>query len=59
MKQLVNGRIPANTICPFRKECSVAAQGTCHHLGEQHKVAFSCGMARAFELVKRVDTVAS
>lgn len=50
MSNLINGKIPANTKCPFWDECGL--KGTCHHKGENHDVPFSCGIARGFEIVK-------
>lgn len=50
---LVNGRIPANTICPFRSECEIAEGGACNHQGIRHNVTFSCASARGFELVRK------
>ena len=45
--KLTNGYIPARTVCPFKKECG----GTiCHHTGTKHRVDFSCGLARAFDI---------
>jgi hypothetical protein len=46
--KLVDGKIPAHTMCPFKNKCTTIK---CHHGGISHKVAFSCGMARAFDLV--------
>jgi hypothetical protein len=53
MTQLVQGKIPANTVCPYRSECHYAARDWCAHKGEAHSVPFSCGLARAFALVQR------
>ena len=55
MTQLVEGRIPANTECPFRSQCAFAQQEpiTCRHKGTEHNVAFSCGAARGFELINK------
>jgi hypothetical protein len=50
MKQLVEGKISANTECPFRARCPSASDGTCHHKGTAHPVPFSCGFARLFEI---------
>jgi len=53
MTQLVNGRIPANTVCPYRDECPSAANGDCGHKGVEHTVAYSCGFARLFNTFQR------
>ena len=49
VSQLVDGRIPAHTVCPFRDACGFA----CSHLGKKHTVAYSCASARAFDLMAR------
>lgn len=53
-----NGCIPAHTECPFKSECPLAIPEpglpdltSCLHQGVQHNVAFSCAMARTFEIV--------
>ena len=50
MKHLVNGKIPAQTVCPFRIACPEALSNQCSHKGVEHTVPFSCGYARAFEI---------
>lgn len=50
MSKLINGNIPAHTICPFKGECNLASN--CHHQGEKHPVPFSCAAARGFDLIK-------
>lgn len=50
---LVNGKIPRNSVCPFRKQCGQAIAGDCAHNGLTHDVPFSCGAARAFALINR------
>ena len=50
--KLENGKIPAYTPCPFRGECGSAKLGLCHHFGEYHRVAFSCGTARLFDMLE-------
>jgi hypothetical protein len=45
---LVNGRVPAHTICPFREICEIKL--TCNHLGLNHAIDYSCGVARGFEI---------
>jgi hypothetical protein len=53
MSKLVNGRIPTGTDCPFRARCNIAESGNCRHLGKDHKVDFSCGTARLFDITDR------
>lgn len=60
MSQLVNGRIPANTECPFRARCPFAQsfpgrKPKCHHLGVNHPVPFSCATARLFVIMDREE----
>ena len=50
MSVLVEGKIPANTECPFRNECNEAANGDCGHQGTAHTVPYSCGYARLFNI---------
>lgn len=52
--ELVNGKIPAKTVCPYRDGCKYAKNGTCGHLGVGHTVAYSCGTARLFKIYNRV-----
>jgi len=47
---LVDGKIPANTICPFRIVCTMTR--ICSHQGYRHNVPFSCGSARAYDLTE-------
>jgi hypothetical protein len=47
------GRIPAHTVCPFKKGCATAAAGNCYHLGEESTVDFSCALARMFDMFTR------
>lgn len=49
MSKLVEGKIPANTVCPFLSECSMTSQ--CHHQGKNHSVPFSCAAARGFDII--------
>ena len=49
ISRLMNGRIPAHTECPFKNICTYS----CHHVGVQHLVPFSCAMARLFDLDMR------
>lgn len=53
LKLLVDGKIPANTVCPWKQQCNTAQDGRCHHQGKEHPGPFSCGKARAFELLAR------
>jgi hypothetical protein len=53
MTQLVQGKIPAFTDCPFRAQCHMGTNGQCGQKGVEHPVPFSCGMARAIALVTR------
>lgn len=46
---LVDGKIPANTPCPYTDRCDPNKE-FCHHKGVDHQVPFSCGFARAFEI---------
>ena len=48
---LKQGKIPADTVCPFRVKCHEAARGECKHRGYNHSVEFSCGYARAHDIV--------
>jgi hypothetical protein len=48
---LIEGKIPVGMICPFRIRCHQAATGNCGHSGYNHNIEFSCGMARAFDIV--------
>jgi len=49
--KLVNGKIPANTVCPFKSECPYVPLKECGHKGVEHKVAYSCGTARLFNIM--------
>lgn len=49
-ESLIDGKIPANTVCPFRDRCEIAQAGTCKHMGADHSVPFSCAAARMFEM---------
>ena len=52
MTKLTDGMIPPHTECPSISKCKLAGtQGQCSHEGEQHEVAFSCALARAFDLM--------
>ena len=46
-----NGKIPAFTECPFKYRCDWAKKGVCHHKGEKHNTEYSCGVARAYDLL--------
>lgn len=52
--KLVNGRIPANTVCPFRAVCpnidyvfpgSTKKHTFCYHTGVNHNVPYQCDVA--------------
>ncbi len=49
---LVNGKVPANSVCPFRAICGMAKSGDCKHTGTAHNVPFSCGAARAYNMTQ-------
>lgn len=49
-RKLQNGLIPPGTPCPFKDQCRAVAAGLCKHKGTEHRVPFSCGFARAFEM---------
>ncbi len=55
---LVDGNIPARTDCPFRSRCEVSEAGQCKHSGPFHRVAFSCAVARGFDLVATPEELA-
>ncbi len=48
--KLVDGRIPAGTKCPFKGECEYYKAGECGHFGKDHTVAYSCGVARLYDV---------
>ena len=50
LSRLFQGLIPAFTVCPFVKECELADD--CKHLGKDHKVNYSCAVARGFDMCK-------
>jgi hypothetical protein len=51
MVQLIEGKIPANTVCPYREQCTEAQNGNCGHYGVEHNVPYSCGYARLFKIM--------
>ena len=51
MGQLVEGKIPANTVCPYREQCPEPKRGNCGHAGTLHNVPYSCGYARLFKIM--------
>jgi hypothetical protein len=53
--KLLDGRIPAYQECPFRKDCRIAQDNECHHMGKFSANEFSCGLARAFDLIQRYE----
>ena len=56
MTELVNGKIPANTECPYSARCVSKQDGTCGHNGVNHPVPYSCGYARAFKIFSEVKS---
>ena len=52
---LVNQLIPAHTECPYKDRCNFANHedpaARCKHKGLESKLAFSCGLARFFDMV--------
>lgn len=54
--KLQRGLIPPHTVCPYRQECPEV--DVCSHGGKDHTVAFSCGLARLFDLMQRREPVA-
>lgn len=48
---LVDGKIPAGHVCPFRINCSTALRDECKHFGHSHVNSYSCGVARAFDII--------
>jgi len=57
MSRLQNGLIPPETVCPFVDKCAVAVAEMCFHHGKDHTRPFSCGVARAFDIVKEMKEV--
>lgn len=53
--KLVKGKIPPHTECPYRETCSKPGRDLCNHLGKDHTVEFSCGLARAFDIINRYE----
>lgn len=51
--QLINGLIPKGTECPFMNKCPEWKNSECAHLGVQHTVDFSCGLARLIDIIER------
>jgi hypothetical protein len=50
--KLVLGRVPANTVCPFKSRCTFHENGQCNiNGGGQHSRNFSCAVARAYDLI--------
>lgn len=50
MTKLVDGCVPAFTECPFKEQCSKDMPHFCEHLGTEHKVPYSCAIARSYEI---------
>jgi hypothetical protein len=55
---LVDGNIPPRTDCPFRWKCEVAEAGACQQTGRLHRAAFSCAVARAFDMTATPEELA-
>ena len=55
MSELVKGLIPAHQECPFMNRCPEWKTGSCNHLGVQHTVPYSCGLARLIDTFKSAD----
>ncbi len=49
--KLVNGKVPANTPCPFSDECMME----CPCNGKPCTWAYSCALARSYELSEELD----
>ena len=54
MSKLVDGCIPAGTVCPWKDECPMGAE-LCKHTGVDHAVPFSCAIARSFEICEKEE----
>lgn len=50
---LIDGKVLAHTICPFRAMCFKVSE--CHHTGYNHMVDYSCGTARAYDITARLN----
>jgi len=59
MSKLVNGRIPANTSCPYSDECGSVKNTACNGKGcpvsegQTIESDFSCGAARLLDMVNK------
>lgn len=51
--KLVDGLIPPHTTCPFAGKCADHDMGLCRHNGVYHATTYSCGFARAYDLLGR------
>lgn len=51
--KLEHGLIPPETVCPYKDICHAVTAGLCKHRGTEHKVPFSCGLARAFDMIEQ------
>jgi hypothetical protein len=49
---LIEGKIPAHTVCAWRRQCATAEANICWHNGIEHPKPFSCATARGFEIAK-------
>jgi len=51
-ENLVDGKIPANTVCPFKEKCDPKGE-FCRHMGVDHTTTYSCAFARGFEITNK------
>lgn len=55
MNKLVDGKIPAGQECPYKDICPSVIDTTCGHKGTEHKLPYSCGYARLFKIMEKVQ----
>lgn len=54
ISKLVQGKIPAHTVCPFKGQCAFFASSQCNiDGGGENTKDFSCAVARAYDLINR------
>lgn len=51
--RLIEGKIPKGKFCPYANICETYNSGKCFQDLAFNKTEFSCGLARAFELVNK------
>jgi len=62
MSKLVNGKIPANTTCPYSNKCGVLKEDACNGMGcpiangNTTTVDFSCAAARMADMIFSKET---